>query len=662
MRNSMLNKSVFLPVISILIFKALAVFSDNAERDFYAVGLKLSEEGQWEEALKTWWDGKIWMERLGKVDPRIGIAFIELTTEMSAKQFYGTASKLYLWGFSQDSPEYIQTVLEEAKRIEPLLEWEKRDAWAERIEDKDGSLWRDIFLYWLERDPRPSTYGNERLIEHWERIAHARRTFIKNRRGIYDCDDRGTIYVKYGNPDRQKNGRFGNSSASQIELKRWISEMVPIDIDTSDVFNMFRIVRDVNAYDYSPDYEVWAFDDIGSGDPSIFLFSHRGGVGFFGLVDGIESLYRKKRWIYTKDLGPVPTVFGEFTLRRQSIRPRDYLIYQIMYYYELASFDVFFDRRYSQLEQVWEANASHMRRTGVAGMQDAYARLLHSFEMRNSHTDKVFPTYQLADPDKSVFESNKGSITIDTHVIRLLDSNQPKLAVIVSSMPEFWQDRDIFGSGFLRPEYALRHTLIARDQALRSLGVTNHVIPPEYDDISYFMIDHHENIAHATIGAEAYGADNVVLALGRSSFHVKEPLIQDQTQIELSDLVVGVEPPRGIDLGQFPFPVFPIHEFTYQDTMKMYVEMYNMQLDQNTMARANIEYGVIRIKGHGDRQKREEQVSMIYPSEFRGRRHGEGLYVDISELKRGDYEFFVKVTDTFSKQEKTRTAPFTITR
>lgn len=56
-----------------------------------------------------------------------------------------------------------------------------------------------ILYFWRREDVTPATEINERLIEHYQRLAFVRKAFPAfNKRGY---DDRGAIYVKYGPPD-----------------------------------------------------------------------------------------------------------------------------------------------------------------------------------------------------------------------------------------------------------------------------------------------------------------------------------------------------------------------------------------------------------------------------------------------------------------------------
>ncbi len=56
--------------------------------------------------------------------------------------------------------------------------------------------------FWAARDPQPATAVNERLVEHYRRVMHAREYFAK---GQQPWDRRGEIYIRYGEPDDQQH-------------------------------------------------------------------------------------------------------------------------------------------------------------------------------------------------------------------------------------------------------------------------------------------------------------------------------------------------------------------------------------------------------------------------------------------------------------------------
>jgi len=73
---------------------------------------------------------------------------------------------------------------------------------------------RMIFLrkFWLRRDPTPITLANERMMEHFRRVWYARKHFSK---GHQPWDDRGSVYIRYGEPDNRSTSAKPNFSTSR---------------------------------------------------------------------------------------------------------------------------------------------------------------------------------------------------------------------------------------------------------------------------------------------------------------------------------------------------------------------------------------------------------------------------------------------------------------
>ena len=65
--------------------------------------------------------------------------------------------------------------------------------------------------FWLRRDPTPITIVNERMLEHFRRIWYAAIHFADTRQ---PWDDRGTIYIRYGEPDHQTSSSDPNFQTS----------------------------------------------------------------------------------------------------------------------------------------------------------------------------------------------------------------------------------------------------------------------------------------------------------------------------------------------------------------------------------------------------------------------------------------------------------------
>ncbi len=68
--------------------------------------------------------------------------------------------------------------------------------YAEMESEEDKAAFQRRF--WASRDPKPATAVNERLVEHYRRVMHAREYYAK---GQQPWDRRGAIYIRYGEPD-----------------------------------------------------------------------------------------------------------------------------------------------------------------------------------------------------------------------------------------------------------------------------------------------------------------------------------------------------------------------------------------------------------------------------------------------------------------------------
>ncbi|MFQ5752441.1 MAG: GWxTD domain-containing protein, partial [bacterium] len=197
-------------ICTIMCYGALDKLLALNETDLYQQGMELRDSGNWEEALKIWLTAKDSSGAQSQPDPRIGMAFIELATQKQATDYYEQASKIYFWGFAQKNiNQYKKEIHQEIERIAPLLSKEESALWFKYLDRGDAGLLNKIKGFWIKKDPIPTSEINERLIEHWERIAFAKEKFNVENTTVYATDDRGLVFVKYGAPDKKYTGKLG---------------------------------------------------------------------------------------------------------------------------------------------------------------------------------------------------------------------------------------------------------------------------------------------------------------------------------------------------------------------------------------------------------------------------------------------------------------------
>lgn len=131
---------------------------------------------------------------------------------------------------------------------------------------------REMFWqkFWKEKDPTPTTQGNERYQEHLRRVAYADSFFPQL---INFWDDRGRIYIKYGEPDHREVNPMGDALYGSDPFA------ATDDIDTRLEDEQLTIRRTSGTYGW----ERWTYGQLAQ----TFSFLQRD-VGYF-LVRDLEA-------------------------------------------------------------------------------------------------------------------------------------------------------------------------------------------------------------------------------------------------------------------------------------------------------------------------------------------------------------------------------------
>ncbi len=661
-----MKRSLLFIIFITLIFTSTAFSQEHSF--YYDEGVRLRETGNFEEAARCWVQGARVLYMRGMVDPRLGIAMIEMVTEQKMEDQYEFASNIYLWGFSRpDLMDHWDAVKEEADRVIPLLPIEKRGEWKELLNKKDISIGAEIRRFWIESDPVQTTAVNERLIEHWQRIDFVRHGIIKNKfSGVvgngyvvedyqedlkknkyspYGTDDRGTIYVKYGHPDEMKNQNLF-ASVPPENLKR--------DMEMNTPFDVLKHKR----YDY---YSIWKYEYVFPGRPLIFIFGSPEGTSY-QLLDGLDDFIPESAYRGNAD--------GYMGTYNKGIPPGTRLQHDA--YRENKDFDQFFMNRYLDILK----NMELFRQGKITRFDLRNLKAKYNFEDKNN-PDKLYGQQVYSEFDRYVIP-----IDIIFTRNRILDEeNNPKIAVTAMSYIE-GQDSisiDFAVDASKKQGYTLFHSLIIRDSLMNE--ITRNTDSPEelYENTSAFVINHTPDKKHFTIAAAKYDPErsrNVRESIvsgdmpfsGHKTFEVPEPLDSDPGKLELSDLVTGYRVTPELIRKGFPFPVIPGNEIPSGENMQIYLEIYHLMFGGDGRGHYTIEFKVARSGEKGllarlrGRTDPEQILSQTHTLESRDRTAKESVEFDILELKPGEYEFEVEVTDLVSGRKKTRTGIFRINR
>lgn len=652
----------------------------QANRDFYGEGLEHRKSGDWQAALATWEQGRTILDLLGRVDPRIGLAFIETVAENDAADKFELATDMYYWAFSGEIIAPFKEELEkEIAMLEPLLEPDQSKQWKNLLKKNDAALYRNIKEFWITRDPTPSSLLNERSIEHWQRIAYAREHFKKSISTVYGTDDRGLIYVRYGQPDRRLQLTLGINMA---ELHRWarpdFSEAQRVDVTSEQETNQerdmlgegeeparprvisisgidsqeleSRLRNEIAKYNYAPECELWAYQGIDETRDIVFIFGPENGHGAYGLRDGIEEFIPGHAF-NTSNID----FFG-------GILPGGVL--QMMFYRDVAAFDVNFARRYALMEEEW-------LRAYQEGKLAPPPTAIKLFRSSFLSEDRFNAPSRYVARDRSGYRKFYRPIRLIASRARFLDEqDRPYITFVTFAFPQglsrFRTDEMLNIN--VHFDYALRFTVIVRDENFDELQRVFAEPVQQLDHFGLLRLPHKSQQAFYTLAAEAFPRDAAeadagpdrLPGIGQTHFEGLEPLNTDANQLEISDLVIGVAPPPDFDATLLPFPVVPSTTIWKADALKVYFEAYHLRLHENGKAQYSLDIRVFELNRNGGRYKRQEMISSIFDYQANGRTAKDTFGVSIANLDKGEYEIEIEVTDKLSGKKGRRSARFTV--
>lgn len=130
--------------------------------------------------------------------------------------------------------------------------------------------------FWVSHDPTPTTTENEFRDEHDRRVYHALYLFGGTGKGGRPWDDRGEVYIRYGQPDDRVIRQTGSGNEAY--------GISPPENATSDDF--FRSPLN----DPSASTEVWVYYRWNE----TFQFEDTRGFGFYELVPVTDPSYRRQ--------------------------------------------------------------------------------------------------------------------------------------------------------------------------------------------------------------------------------------------------------------------------------------------------------------------------------------------------------------------------------
>ena len=654
----------FLLILSLSITSA---FSQSlTEETLLNHGLELEAEEQYEQALEVWSSA---FTELDTPSLAIGREYIRLITEHSLNEYFELASSMYLWGLTAEKIEYNRDALKlELAMLRPLAGQESFKKWQQLFEEENPLIYKKIHSFWQQLNPTPSTRYNERLIEHWERIAYARDHFDRRDDPPYGTDDRGLIYIQYGEPNRIESGNL------RLARGEVFTECGVLPGCNPNL--MADVVMDLDA---NPYFEIWIYERPNQNMEYnlIMMFGERPLDGF-RRINVLEDFIPRRAFSLNDDRYAFQSLTGRRTAPGELVSPG--MMMQWMYYKQLATTDFFFANRFTEMQTQWirfdvEALGKHQ-----GPMQEEQSKTITRLEISKA-------------PDNiSTHEKNFPSIPLRTYHYRMLDENgNPVTVTFVESQPrEVFLEDLAFNEDVLFPDesvtaeeafihYELTHGLLvkgANGEVLSRSAIPAELILDFREDLpssSVFTIPYAEEGNTVQLYAELHNRypeskprietpfPKALRGLGKLESTLPVPLNSDPDQLEMADLVLGWQMRHDAPDGTlFPFVVANHREIPEGEELAVYLEIYNLQTSPNGFTDFSINYEVVPVRRMEWLRGQDQEFSLTLDQQTSETRFTENLEIRTRELQPGRYKLVMTTTDNTSGQTVQREIEFRV--
>lgn len=427
-----------LMLLALLLINSTHYTSDqnSVDTDLFKQGLNALEEDNPDEAVR------IWGELSGQEsdpDYKLGFYFIKTVTAHNMRNYYEDASELYYRGLMSDSigNEEKKLLLNDLEFMRPLMDRRAANRIEDLIEERNSAAYREIADFWDSMRITVSGTYNERLLEHWERCYFVAENFKTSRR--YAFDDRGEIYLRFGGPDRTRDGTLlYNAGFAEYVLSTRMSDggggsSMSSAIDAGSLLNTMYMVR---AYHEYPNYEVWVYTNLtDSRDNVIYIFGNTTGSSVMSQIQSVDDFVPSAAFNVSGRNRPASVaMLNEGNISSDSNEEDDTnvafegergvmgsgeiiapgLVLQLMYYRQLATVDEYFSSQYDEMMDRYMNTSMGLGKTISRQFQHINtARILRRLggvpQQRSSQVDRIFTvnsglySYRFLDEDMNPY-------------------------------------------------------------------------------------------------------------------------------------------------------------------------------------------------------------------------------------------------------------------
>ncbi len=663
------------------------------DADWLEQGLLAEFRGEYEQALDIWMDAR---DELDKPDSRIGFEYIRIATEQEMADYYEKATEMYFWAISSPYKSVNRAaVRQEIERLRPIVGSGMYRQWINWFEERNESLASDLRGYWVQMDPTPGNILNERLIEHWHRIAYSRANFVKNNNTVYGTDDRALIYIRYGEPEKRHAGvltldnqNLGQWLARQFDSAQTVDDpeenpSVRLDFnrDQGDDNGSYNQLEEyVFKFHQYPEFEIWIYSPLTESDskPLIFIFGTDVRTDEFNKQVSIDDFIPQRAYLSDRRDQTVQTEFV-----RAGLTPA--LALQMLYYEQLIDIDSFFQER-----------LNYIRESFIDQGPLAYKSL--DLSLRSQNREMLQMRTNDAPREVSSLRRMMPGIPLEIHQYRLLDEDyNPIIISFVESDPReaILQDmevnRDLYSTDTPESdtlaidspdkldEYHLAHKFIIYDRdwiekkrdedspPIRSFldkesGIVQSVFISGHD-YEYFQSAEASLMNKNPESKTGYPSifPDELRGLGTMKNRQPAPLKPDPDQLELGDLILGFRDELPEDYP-FNFRVANDQMIPGDQSLILHFQVYNLEPSPPTgFTHFELTYRIYPVLEDGTLLTDEEMFYLTINFQHDETRLAEDLEIQTAQLSSGLYELQVMIEDQESGQEQRKDIRFEVT-
>lgn len=646
----------------------------DIEPDYYIKGKEAVEQGLFEEAAQNWIQ---YADSLIHPEYHVSHDLIRLVTEHRLTDYYEDASRIYLLGLSDTTvDEYERNRLtEELFFFSSIFDRRQEREIRRWIDSGNTQAYKFFRDFWDDRSLTPSDEYNERLMEHWERVNFALKHYNTTSGELFD--DRGGVYIRFGEPQRKRDGifmynpGFANYLVSmRMDDGRGFGSAEESAVNTTTYLNTLYRVIDYHQY---PSFEVWVYYGLSNTpDNTVYLFGNNFGGSQMSLKQSVDDFIPSAAYSSTERNNPMtmnmvgeeggssspPSSSGgeretEYDILFESgesgvgnserITPA--LILQLMYYRQLASLDPFFSGRYEEMLDRYESTSMRLSRSLAREFQQLNAA-------RTIITKRGIPE-EKSSADKFIYD-----IESRVFAYRFADESlNPELRIYsedeldqIISFEELKKRNDLDDIRF--EDYRVMKTVRLMEDGDRSadsrtlqLAVAAENPDPLHGNI--LRVPYSGSASELVVITELYDDSTGVQGeisdqstirknlkgVGRETIRVDE--FESSDDFFTSDIIVGY-----VDREDEHFTISHARAIPENSILRIYYEAYNIPEDDRGLNTFTLTYRLKRDRstfGRIIRLGRDSYTTMTVDNTTDSPRFEQTLEIISDQLKRGSY-------------------------